>query len=142
MYFFLNFLWVYLQLYILYLNLVLALPTYGKRYWHCLHSDKWMAWLELQSSGPFIILKVSLVFLFSKYKVSFNDLHTSQQLFFPSHGLDVSSASTLSKTVQARGFLRLLPFLKPIIGTFVKTALWATSGVRKRCNSAKKILTF
>ena len=34
--------------------------------------------------------------------------------------------------------MRLLPFLKPVIEKFVKAALWATSGVSKRRNSAKK----
>ena len=60
----------------------------------------------------------------------------------PPHGLDPPSASTLGNTAQTRWSLRLLSFLKPVIGTFVKTALWATSGVSKRCNSAKSFLTF
>ena len=39
-----------------------------------------MTLLELQSSGPFSILNVSS---FLKWKISFPDLHTSQDCFFP-----------------------------------------------------------
>ena len=81
-------------------------------------------------------MNVSFVSLLLKCKVSFTDLHTSQESFFPPHGLDLPSASTLGNTAQTRWSLRCLSFLKPIIGTFVKTTLWATSGVSKRCNSA------
>ena len=92
-----------------------------------------MKWLELQSSGPFITLKVSKVPILLKWEVSFTDL---QECFFSPHGLDLPSASALGKTEQKRWFLRLMSFLKPIIGVFVKTAIWATSGINKRCNSA------
>ena len=95
-----------------------------------------MKWLELQSSGPFITLKVSKVPLLLKWQVSFTDLHTSQECFFSPHGLDLPSASALGKTEQRKWFLILMSFLKPIIGMFVKTDIWATSGINKSCNSA------
>ena len=96
-----------------------------------------MTWLELQSSGPFSILTVSLVSFLLKWEVLLTELHTPQERFFLPYGLDLPSASSLGYTARTRRYLRLLSFLKPIIGTFVKTALWATSGVSKRCNSAK-----
>ena len=43
----------------------------------------------MQSSGPFNILNVSLVSLLLKWEVSLTDLHTSQERFFPPHGLDL-----------------------------------------------------
>ena len=39
--------------------------------------------VELQSSGPFSILKVLSVSLLLKWEVSFIDLHTSQEGFSP-----------------------------------------------------------
>ena len=96
----------------------------------------------MQSSRPFNILNVLFVSLLLKWEVLFTDLHTSQECFFPSRGLDLPSASTLDNTARTRLSLRLLSFLKPIIGMFVKTALWATSEVSKKCNSAKIFLTF
>ena len=61
-----------------------------------------MTLLELQSSGPFSILNVSLVSLLLKLKVSLTDLHTSQERFFPSHRLDLPSASSLGITARTR----------------------------------------
>ena len=56
--------------------------------------------LEVQSSGSFNILNVSLVSLLLKWEVSFTDLHTSQERFFPPHGLDLPSASILGNTAR------------------------------------------
>ena len=104
--------------------------------------------LELQSSGPFNILNGSLVAFLLKWEVPFTNLHISQECFSPpphppphphthTHGLDLPSASTLGNTAWERWFLRLLSFLKLIIATFVKTALWVTSEVSKRFDSTK-----
>ena len=41
--------------------------------------------VELQSSGPFSILKVLSVSLLLKWEVSFIDLHTSQERFTHTH---------------------------------------------------------
>ena len=97
-----------------------------------------MGWLELQSSRPFNTLNVSLVTLLLKWEVSLNDFHSSQEHFFSPHGLDLPSASILGNAARTRWSLRLLSFLKPITGTFLKTGLRASSGVSRRCNSAKK----
>ena len=59
-----------------------------------------MACLELQSSGPFSILKFSSVSLLLKWKVPFTELHTSQGRFFFPKGLDLPSASTLGNKAQ------------------------------------------
>ena len=109
-----------------------------------------MTWLELQSSDPFSILNVSSVSLLLECEVSFTDLHTSQERPHPTplppppppHGLDLPSASTLGNAAGTRWSLRLLSFLKPIIGTSVKVALWGKSGVSKKCNSAKIFYKF
>ena len=61
--------------------------------------------------------------LLLKWEVSFTDLHASQERFFPPHCLDLPSASILGNTDRTRWSLRLLSFLNPIVGTFVKTAI-------------------
>ena len=55
-----------------------------------------MTRLELQSIGPLSISNVSLVSLLLKWKVSFTDLHTSQEPFLPPHGLDLPSTSDVT----------------------------------------------
>ena len=61
--------------------------------------------------------------------------YLKRTFFYPSHtyGSDLPSASALGNTAQTRWSLRLLSFWKPVIGTFVKRALWATLRVSKRC---------
>ena len=85
----------------------------------------------------FCILNVLSVSLLLKWEVSFTGLHTTQECFFHPHELDLPSPSTLADKVRTRWSLRLLSFLKPIISTFVKTALNATLGISKKCYLGK-----
>ena len=112
-----------------------------------------MAWLELVSIVPFSRLIILYVSLLSKCEVSLTDLNNSKGRFelckyitqththTHTHGLYLLSGSSLGNTVPASWSLRL-SFLKPVIGIFVKTDLLATSGVSKKCNSAKICLAF
>ena len=86
--------------------------------------------------------KVSSDSAFENFVVSLTESHTSHEWFFPLHGLYLSSLSNWGKTALTKWSLRLLAFLKPIIGTSKNTLLWAWFGVSKRCNSLRIFLTF
>ena len=78
---------------------------------------------------------------FLNFVVSLTELHTSHEWFAPSHGLDLPSLSNWGQTVLTKWSLRLLTFLKPTIATSEKILLWAWSGVSKRGNSLRSLLT-
>ena len=59
-----------------------------------------------------------------------------------SHGLDLPFLFNWEKIALTNWSLRVLAFLKPIIGTYEKTFLWAWSNVSKSCNSSRIFLTF
>ena len=99
--------------------------------------------LELQSSGHFSVLNVSAVSLLFTLDISFTDLHTSQERFSTRSSpqpqtqvFDLPFSSILGSvsgnTTRTKQFLRLLSFLTSIIVRFIKTALWATSGVSNK----------
>ena len=86
-----------------------------------MQSKRYITLLELQFRGPLRMSKFSSDSAFLSCVVFLTDSHNSHERFAPSHGLDLPSLSNWGKKALTKWSLRLLAFLKPIIGTSEKT---------------------
>ena len=82
-------------------------------------------------SSEFHLLKVDVFYI---------GLHNPQGGLFPPHGPELPATSTLGKTYLIRWSFKLLLFLKPALGIFVKTFPCYSSGASKMCDSSKMFL--